>query len=271
MKILHWNILADGLAFDTFANVENKDLVWEKRLPMIVKIIQEYDPDIFDLVEVDHFEDLQNAFPTHYGFFRSKNISNTNVKSGFSDGSNLAQIPALGFGDGSALFVRKNKYEVQSIQTYQLAPNSSQIFVLAKIVGLHEVHDYVQKVPFYYGVCHLKAKSEFSDTRGEQVKAILGLNTLNLPYIIGGDFNDEPNSPCMNLMKEHFSVSHPPDFTTWKSRNDNVVKRVIDYYCFKNFDTKNIFTTIPKNICIDKIVPNCNFPSDHFPICAEIL
>lgn len=62
--ILHWNILADALAFadlvkDGFA-CDNHVLSWQNnRKDKIITEILKHDPDVFGLVELDHYDDLR--------------------------------------------------------------------------------------------------------------------------------------------------------------------------------------------------------------------
>lgn len=50
---MHWNVLADKLAFDSFDKVPEKFLKWQYRFPLIIQHIKEIDADIVGLSEVD--------------------------------------------------------------------------------------------------------------------------------------------------------------------------------------------------------------------------
>lgn len=56
LKILQWNILADGLAqFGEFTRVADQHLTWEARAPLILAELQQADADVVCLQEVNHF------------------------------------------------------------------------------------------------------------------------------------------------------------------------------------------------------------------------
>jgi mRNA deadenylase 3'-5' endonuclease subunit Ccr4 len=50
---MHWNILADSLAFDSFPKVPDSLLQWNYRFPLIMEHIKQVDPDCLGLSEVD--------------------------------------------------------------------------------------------------------------------------------------------------------------------------------------------------------------------------
>lgn len=65
--IMQWNCLADGLAQEgSFDNVEVQHLVWEYRMPLIVKEIRTLNPDIFCLEELNRIEDMSIEFSDYY-------------------------------------------------------------------------------------------------------------------------------------------------------------------------------------------------------------
>jgi mRNA deadenylase 3'-5' endonuclease subunit Ccr4 len=50
---MHWNILANKLAFGSFDKVPEKFLNWEYRFNLILQHIRELDPDVLGMSEVD--------------------------------------------------------------------------------------------------------------------------------------------------------------------------------------------------------------------------
>ena len=61
--VMHWNILADALAFGDLVkegfSCDDSVLNWQKcRKDKVVSQIVNFDPDVVGLVEVDHFDDI---------------------------------------------------------------------------------------------------------------------------------------------------------------------------------------------------------------------
>eukprot|EP00759_Apiculatamorpha_spiralis_P048384 PhF_6_TR43614/c0_g1_i1/m.67002 len=54
-RVLHWNMLADGLAQSgQFLNTPPENLTWENRRDAILNEIIQHDPDLVSLVECNH-------------------------------------------------------------------------------------------------------------------------------------------------------------------------------------------------------------------------
>ena len=107
-------------------------------------------------------------------------------------------------------------------------------------------------VQFVFGETHLKAKASYMEDRVKQTLKIIQFfseNFQNIPVIIGGDFNEEPqNKPIADIMESTFIDLHTlskiqqktlsknivenyPAFTTFKYRDaEGYVKRTIDYF-----------------------------------------
>ena len=65
LKFLHWNILADRLAHESFSKVHKEFLSWDYRFSLILQHIEDIQPDVFDLIEVDvspHYQKIADAF-----------------------------------------------------------------------------------------------------------------------------------------------------------------------------------------------------------------
>ncbi len=61
LRVMQWNILCNAFAFGSFDRVPNEYLLWEYRLPLIVKHISDVDADIVCLEEVDMFESILSS------------------------------------------------------------------------------------------------------------------------------------------------------------------------------------------------------------------
>lgn len=261
IKVLHWNILAKSLA-EGFDGVSYEHLDWNYRFPLVVNKIASFSPDIISLQEVEfsQFSDLKKAFlPTEWIGIYNEKIKN------YDDG-------AVDDNHGCAMFINK-KFKVHEGGFRRLIDGGSQIFSYV-ILSLNESDLSNRKVkfpegkrePFLFGACHLKAKPGFENTRNRQVNTI-HLCVDKLPYkrIIVGDFNDIPTSLCIeNMLDKDYDVYHP-EFTTHKSRNGNIVKRVIDYIFYKGINLNSAIKTLDKKYN-NTLLPNKDFPSDHLPL-----
>ena len=100
------------------------------------------------------------------------------------------------------------------------------------------------------------------------------LNTENLPVILIGDFNLEPNSEPISILKEEMSDSKElsketpfgPEGTFNSFIYDSVPTKRIDY----------IFVSKSEKIVVEKyaVFNNSNdlrYPSDHFPVYVQLI
>lgn len=240
MKVLQWNLLANSLAFSSFDDVEDKHLDWNHRLPVIINKIKTFSPDIFGLEEVDEdkFPDIEKEFPLYSSFFVKKIGINK---------------------DGEVIFINK-KFTTDRLNIVQLV--NTQIFIFTTVW----LNDQPEN-KFIFGVCHLKAKPGFEELRTQQVQIILdAMSNYTIPKIIIGDFNEIPTNPCIQLMQTRFDMYHSKDYTTHKSRQNIVVKRVIDYIFYDKFTLLKSYDAIQP---LEGPFPNQEFPSDHIPQVAD--
>lgn len=68
-RVMSYNILADSYAQEhrreLYSNVPNFALAWARRKSMIVKEVEEWEPDVVCFQEVDHYSDLEDALQRH--------------------------------------------------------------------------------------------------------------------------------------------------------------------------------------------------------------
>lgn len=246
IRVLHWNILAKSLA-EGFDGVEQKYLDWEYRYPLVVNKIKSFSPDIISLqeVEIDQYSDLKKAFPDYLGIYTEK------VKDVDDNG--------IDSNHGTAIFINK-KFRLHEGHWERLG--GSQIFSSIIINHIDEPNKII-----LFGGCHLKAKPGFEMTRLGQVTNIHLFINKNFKdirrQIIVGDFNDVPESMCIESMASDYKMYHP-EFTTHKSRGGKVVKRVIDYMFYKGVNLSETYETLPL-----ELLPNKDFPSDHLPLVVD--
>lgn len=108
-----------------------------------------------------------------------------------------------------------------------------------------------------FGSTHLDLKSE---TRVLQAEAITAhLQKLNLPVILGGDFNAKPESQEIGVFDQHFKRSSIPNGFTIPVTKPN---REIDFIMFKPEDR---FKVVKHEVIIEQ------YASDHLPVYVEFL
>ena len=126
---------------------------------------------------------------------------------------------------------------------------------------------------FYLFNCHLDHMD--SNTRKEQAKVLVQeikkINNQNLPQIICGDFNEGPNKSVREVLNQSglemvdpwISLKLPEDGSHHKFDGNNESNERIDWIlCSKHFS--------PKKISLVKDHIDGMFPSDHFPVVAEL-
>lgn len=152
IKVLHWNILADKLAHDSFPKCEKEHLNWSYRFGLIKKHIKEVDPDVFGLSEVDClplYRSVADAFALmgYQDYFVEKS-------SGIS---------------GSAIFYRKSKFVCLEQNSVKFSSDSSRFFMYCRLALKNDSKDNMPtsvggpgikdtSIQFVFAETHLKAK-----------------------------------------------------------------------------------------------------------------
>lgn len=113
---------------------------------------------------------------------------------------------------------------------------------------------------FYFINTHLSYENDLDDERLEQLQKILAVMREKnyLPAIITGDFNAEPDSPCIRLLEENCTVVNHGTRTF--STYDPLVQ--IDYIAYT---PRNAFSVLNMQVIPEKTA------SDHFPVCATLI
>lgn len=275
LTVMTFNLLADGLGLEDFIEVNQNDLVWEKRRDLIFEEIERINPDIMCFQEMNHFEDFKLKYGESYkGFFNEKKPS-----------------PCLRFGappDGCAIFIRKGKFEVKDVMKLKLTEGHSQVAIILRL-GFGNIDISIT-------TCHLKAKPGNEKIRMQQLRSIQNLigchnffcNTQRLCSFICGDFNDVPESgiiePTFNNFEKCYKSVYNDDiidnkdeiYTTWKIRPNKEVKRIIDYILYSCDVIKNIIPIAYYSIPNKNLIPECRlpchkYPSDHLALAAKFI
>jgi len=311
IRIMHWNVLADNLAYPDFRRggfvcpLELLDWYKQRKDKIIAEIVA-YDPDVLVLVELDHYEDVRFVLQEDFGYQSVWKRKNKNINT-----------------DGTGIFWKKNKFNSGKVYKKPLAKElgsreeADQVFVAVELFPSEEAGE--DFTPFVVGGCHLisTTASKGEKIRLDQCKQIM--NILNkefegLPFILGSDMNAEAINSNYKTLAYPYVIKNgmtsayesvlgkEPEFTSWKFRidDDNVLfsedkvrewKYTIDFI----FHTENLKTLavldIPEEKEIDNaygnpkkwsedsmafarrrcLLPNARCPSDHLSILAEIL
>jgi len=249
--VMIWNILADSLSTSSFHGnlpfpfVDQTILSWDHRLPLILKEIENVNPDVLCLMEVDRFQDLEAELGGR--------------------GYTGLWTPKVDSKDGVAIFWKHQKLTLLKWSDVRLSPTQSQVALLA-------VFQMKIEKPFLVAATHLKAKPGFEEVRLKEGEVLLeNANAFHQgPAVICGDFNDVPSSLVANLFLENgFNRVMPSnaEWTTWKKRADGEVKRTIDYIWIGAMKPISALA-IPD---LKEPLPQVDYPSDHLALAAQLV
>jgi len=304
VRVMHWNILADKLAYgdqakDGFgceAEGQKALLSWNDfRLPRILSEIERQNPDLICLVELDHYPDLIKALePLGYeGTWMKKN------RAFYADGTGLFWK--------TERFIKVKEVKQPFWKNKAEGKQADQIFVGVELKS-NNADDFQS---FLFTGCHLKStKAEKGEKmrldQAQQIMEIAKTEFPNLPMIMGADLNGESKE---NQTQAHAPQAHPylldagltsaykdglghePRFTSWKKRvspqktdDDGNIKpsKVAEFkyaidFIFKSAAIKTIrVLAFPNESQFSKddlkiLLPNRKCPSDHLPLVSDLL
>lgn len=265
-RMVQWNTLCEIFADDaSFPKVDSKVREWDYRRNLLLKFLKDLDADIFCLEEVHNFKE-----------FEEKIIKNLNKKYILTNDQIEGKEISYVFG------LNQEKFELVS-KDFNLMPSQLDGKKEHSFTA-HIIKDKETNKEFAVIITHLKSKEKNEAVRVMQVDVILNYIKEKLlgkyPFFICGDLNAEPTYDCIKMFKD-FNNSvikstfdlEKLDFTTFKIR-DKLLKRVIDYIWYCDYESKakievkKTFKATPK---IDENIglPNEEFPSDHLFLCGE--
>ena len=256
IKILQWNILDPKLAEGGyFVKTPKKDLNWENRQKRIKEILDDFNPDIACLEEVQYEKDLFKFFPEGYQYFY------------IEKGSKLTH--------GNFLCFNSNKFELleQNSISFKNDDNTdmSQNFIHCKLFYK------IEKKEINILMSHFKAKNNPEIQKQQSLQLINFIKNKKLKnIIICGDFNCIETTDSQKLILKQLPVKsfRPNIFTTYKFTKKidlPAIKRKIDYiyYDYNFFSLKNGWSFDKEVEQFEFACPNKICPSDHLPLFAE--
>ena len=253
--VAQWNILADRLS-DAFPQVEKEYLSWSHRGPLIKQELRNWLHQglIVCLEECDKFQELADAlFDVAEGVFAEKDV------------------------DGCAVFVPRDRFRILTAEHETLIGGGrSQLGLFVRLESILPG----DSQQFLVCVTHLKAKLGFEEIRREQAAALCAKTKLRSNpddiVIIAGDFNDEPSSAAVSVLRKNgfcdaYEKTNLQKYTTSKIR-DSLVTRTIDYIWFAESGKLKCVDCLiipPQESLGACALPNQNYPSDHLGIVAR--
>lgn len=254
LKVMSYNI-----RLDLKSDKENQ---WSNRKEYLTDQIKFYNPD---------FLGVQEVLPNQMIYIDSILISHEFIGKGRDDGQSK--------GEHSAIFYNSEKFKLLQENTFWLSetpekPSKGWDAAYNRICTYGLFQNKITKKKIWVFNTHFDHVGNLA--RSESAKLILArikqINTKNLPVILTGDFNLESETLPLKLIKEELDdaqkvckgVVFGPEGTFNAFEFTKPINLRIDYiFINRNKMEVTKFATLSDS-------KNCRFPSDHFPIYAEI-
>lgn len=253
LRLMTYNIRLD-IASD-------KDNAWPRRREFLTGQIRFIAPDIFGVQEAlpNQIEDISKMLPAfdHIGIGRDEG----------------------GKGEASAIYFDRTRFRVESATTFWLSETPEKVskgwdasYVRVCTYGLFT--DRSTKRKFWVFNTHFDHMGVTARRKSAELilERIASVNKKNLPVFLMGDFNSEPDSEPIKIirskMKDSRDVSLEPPFGPNGTFNgfkyENAVSNLIDYIFINDSFRIAVRKYGVLSDSIDK-----HFPSDHFPVLIE--
>ena len=255
LKVITYNI-----RLDIASDGENS---WPLRKEYFTAQLKFYEPDIFGIQEAlpNQVTDISNKLPA-YSFIGVGR-----------DG--------IGKGESSNIFYKKDRINLKTQGTFWLSETPDTISkgwdaALNRVCTYGLFQDKKSKKFFWVFNTHLDHVGEVARTKSIQLilSKIAALNTGKYPVILTGDFNSEPDTDRIIMLKKEMidcrDVSEQPPFgpsgTFNAFKHNEPVTRLIDY----------IFISKGKKLLVKKYAvlsdsKDLKYPSDHLPVFVELV
>ncbi|WP_294304719.1 endonuclease/exonuclease/phosphatase family protein [uncultured Chryseobacterium sp.] len=250
------------MSFNIRLNVDSdKENSWTNRKEDVVDLLMYYHPDYFGVQEAlpDQMKDIKNGL---------KNYDYTGV--GRDDGKEK--------GEFSAIFYDTNRLQIVNSGTFWLSetpekPSKGWDAALNRICTYAVFKDKKSKKEFMALNLHFDHVGNVARVKSSELilKKIKEINPKNLPVTVSGDFNLTEDSEPIKIMSKnlkdsfyHSETKHYGPKGTFTGFDVNEVpKERIDYIFVKGFSIKS-------HRHINDRRENLLYPSDHFPVLAEL-
>jgi endonuclease/exonuclease/phosphatase family metal-dependent hydrolase len=250
------------MSFNIRLQVESdKQNAWTERKQDVISLLEYYHPDYFGVQEAlpEQMKDLKIGL---------KNYDYVGV--GRDDGKEK--------GEFSALFYDINRLQIIKSGTFWLSetpdiPSKGWDAALNRICTYAVFKDKKSKKEFMALNLHFDHIGNVARVKSSELilKKIKEINPKNLPITVSGDFNLTDDSEPIKIMSQnlkdsfyHSETKHYGPVGTFTAFNVNEIpKERIDYIFVKGFKIKS-------HRHINDRRENLLYPSDHFPVLAEL-
>ena len=254
LKIMSYN-----LRLDTASDKENQ---WSNRKEYLTDQVKFYNPD---------FMGVQEALPNQMEYLDEALASHKFIGKGRDDGQSK--------GEHSAIFYNSDKFKLLEENTFWLSetpatPSKAWDAAYPRVCTYGLFQNKITKKKMWIFNTHFDHVGDIA--RAESSKMILAkikeINKENLPVVLTGDFNLEPETLPLKLIKEELDdaqkvckgIVFGPEGTFNNFEFNKPVTMRIDYiFINRNKMEVTKFATLSDST-------NCRYPSDHLPVYAEI-
>ncbi len=235
---------------------------WPLRQETLSSQIRFYEPDIFGIQEArpNQVIDLSNALPQYdqVGMGRE----------------------GPGKGESSNIYYKKDRFRILESNTFWLSETPGKISLgwdaaYNRVCSYVLLRDKKARKKLWVFNTHLDHVGEEARSKGIQLilSKIASLNTKNFPVILMGDFNSEPASERISMLKKVMNDSRElseekpfgPEGTFNGFNHQEPVTRRIDYI----FISKNDKLKVKKHAILTDS-KDLKYPSDHFPVFVQL-
>lgn len=234
---------------------------WTNRKPFLINQIKFYEPDVLG---------VQEAMPNQMKEMDSLLEDYSYVGVGRDDGKDS--------GEYSAIFYKKDNLKVLESSTFWLSETPQKVSmgwdaVCNRVCTYALFKNKRTKQKFWVFNTHFDHVGEIARKASAilLIQKIKELNTKNLPVILMGDFNLEPESENITYITTHLkdskevSLSKPfgPSGTFNGFNFHEPVTRRIDYIFVSSKIKVNTHAVLSDNW-------DCKYPSDHLPVYVKL-
>ena len=234
---------------------------WTNRKPFLINQIKFYEPDVLG---------VQEAMPNQMKEMDSLLEDYSYVGVGRDDGKDS--------GEYSAIFYKKDNIRVLESSTFWLSETPQKVSmgwdaVCNRVCTYALFKNKRTKQKFWVFNTHFDHVGEIARKASAilLIQKIKELNTKNLPVILMGDFNLEPESENITYITTHLkdskevSLSKPfgPSGTFNGFNFHEPVTRRIDYIFVSSKIKVNTHAVLSDNW-------DCKYPSDHLPVYVKL-
>lgn len=252
-------LMSYNIRYDTPADGVN---AWPQRKAAVAELLRQHAPDIFGIQEAlpHQVSELSAALPD-YGWL--------GVGRDAGDG-----------GEGVPVFYRKDRFTLLQSATFWLSetpdqPSRGWDAALNRICSYGQFEEKTDQRRLWVINCHFDHAGQTA--RLESARLVLSqIETINPdgePLVLMGDFNAEPESPPMVLLKQHLSDSRDSSRSPPSGPSGTFSGFVTGSAVTHRIDYLFIASRGPVEVLEHAVLDDANaghYPSDHLPVLVRI-